>query len=156
MWLLGKTWSRFSSRGDIVVKNVKAGRSIHRKCTPEPAHFADEKEKTHKGRGSAPAPPHIIRRADGGPGAPSPAAFSACLLTALSLGAGRGRVERARRRCPQTAGSVPHHLCASVKPGNVRNIIQHFENSQQYDGPEAGTQRLSTGSFPEDLLESDR
>lgn len=65
-------------------------------------------------------------------------------------------MERARRRCPQAAGSVRHHLCASVKPGNVRNIIQHFENSQQYDGPEAGTQRLSTGSFPEDLLESDR
>lgn len=44
----------------------------------------------------------------------------------------------------------------AVKPGNVRNIIQHFENSHQYDVPEPGTQRLSTGSFPEDLLESDR
>lgn len=43
-----------------------------------------------------------------------------------------------------------------VKPGNVRNIIQHFENSQQQDGPEPGMQRLSTGSFPEDLLEGDR
>uniref|UniRef100_A0A452RHH0 Rho guanine nucleotide exchange factor 11 n=1 Tax=Ursus americanus TaxID=9643 RepID=A0A452RHH0_URSAM len=42
-----------------------------------------------------------------------------------------------------------------VKPGNVRNIIQHFENNQPYDAPEPGTQRLSTGSFPEDLLESD-
>ncbi|XP_030895960.1 rho guanine nucleotide exchange factor 11 [Leptonychotes weddellii] len=42
-----------------------------------------------------------------------------------------------------------------VKPGNVRNIIQHFENNQPYDTPEPGTQRLSTGSFPEDLLESD-
>lgn len=97
MWLLGKTWSRFSSRGVIVVKNVRAGRSIHRKCTPEPSQFADEKEQTHNGRGSARAPPH---RADGTPGAPSPTAFPACLLTALSSGAGRGRVERARRRCP--------------------------------------------------------
>lgn len=57
---------------------------------------------------------------------------------------------------PDSRQSVWRYLCASVKPGNVRNIIQHFENSQQYDGPEAGTQRLSTGSFPEDLLESDR
>ncbi|NWR40231.1 ARHGB factor, partial [Tachuris rubrigastra] len=43
----------------------------------------------------------------------------------------------------------------SVKPGNVRNIIQHFENNQHYESQEPGTQRLSTGSFPEDLLESD-
>ena len=42
-----------------------------------------------------------------------------------------------------------------VKPGNVRNIIQHFENNQPYDATEPGTQRLSTGSFPGDLLESD-
>ncbi|XP_075032018.1 rho guanine nucleotide exchange factor 11 [Calonectris borealis] len=42
-----------------------------------------------------------------------------------------------------------------VKPGNVRNIIQHFENNQHYESQEPGTQRLSTGSFPEDLLESD-
>uniref|UniRef100_A0A8B9PUY1 Rho guanine nucleotide exchange factor 11 n=1 Tax=Apteryx owenii TaxID=8824 RepID=A0A8B9PUY1_APTOW len=42
-----------------------------------------------------------------------------------------------------------------VKPGNVRNIIQHFENNQHYETQEPGTQRLSTGSFPEDLLESD-
>ncbi|NWZ58618.1 ARHGB factor, partial [Haliaeetus albicilla] len=43
----------------------------------------------------------------------------------------------------------------AVKPGNVRNIIQHFENNQHYESQESGTQRLSTGSFPEDLLESD-
>uniref|UniRef100_A0A8C4UZW3 Rho guanine nucleotide exchange factor 11 n=1 Tax=Falco tinnunculus TaxID=100819 RepID=A0A8C4UZW3_FALTI len=43
----------------------------------------------------------------------------------------------------------------SIKPGNVRNIIQHFENNQHYESQEPGTQRLSTGSFPEDLLESD-
>ncbi|XP_065509631.1 rho guanine nucleotide exchange factor 11 isoform X3 [Caloenas nicobarica] len=42
-----------------------------------------------------------------------------------------------------------------VKPGNVRNIIQHFENNQHYESQEPSTQRLSTGSFPEDLLESD-
>lgn len=44
----------------------------------------------------------------------------------------------------------------AVKPGNVRNIIQHFENNQHYESQEPGAQRLSTGSFPEDLLESDR
>ncbi|KAK2489079.1 hypothetical protein MC885_018961 [Smutsia gigantea] len=49
----------------------------------------------------------------------------------------------------------PKSSSQSIKPGNVRNIIQHFENNQQYDAPEPGTQRLSTGSFPEDLLESD-
>ncbi|XP_029412353.1 rho guanine nucleotide exchange factor 11 isoform X5 [Nannospalax galili] len=49
----------------------------------------------------------------------------------------------------------PKSSSQNIKPGNVRNIIQHFENSQQYDVPEPGTQRLSTGSFPEDLLESD-
>uniref|UniRef100_A0A8B9CNZ5 Rho guanine nucleotide exchange factor 11 n=1 Tax=Anser brachyrhynchus TaxID=132585 RepID=A0A8B9CNZ5_9AVES len=43
----------------------------------------------------------------------------------------------------------------SIKPGNVRNIIQHFENNQHYESQEPGTQRLSTGSFPEDLLEAD-
>ncbi|NWS18325.1 ARHGB factor, partial [Pachyramphus minor] len=46
-------------------------------------------------------------------------------------------------------------LPKAVKPGNVRNIIQHFENNQHYESQEPGTQRLSTGSFPEDLLESD-
>ncbi|XP_053522199.1 rho guanine nucleotide exchange factor 11 isoform X4 [Artibeus jamaicensis] len=49
----------------------------------------------------------------------------------------------------------PKSSSQSIKPGNVRNIIQHFENNQPYDSPEPGTQRLSTGSFPEDLLESD-
>ncbi|XP_058910118.1 rho guanine nucleotide exchange factor 11 isoform X4 [Kogia breviceps] len=49
----------------------------------------------------------------------------------------------------------PKSSSQSIKPGNVRNIIQHFENNQQYAAPEPGTQRLSTGSFPEDLLESD-
>ncbi|KAM5129166.1 rho guanine nucleotide exchange factor 11 isoform 2-T2 [Mantella aurantiaca] len=44
----------------------------------------------------------------------------------------------------------------SIKPGNVRNIIQHFENNQQHDLPEhPAMQRLSTGSFPEDLLDND-
>ncbi|XP_043857114.1 rho guanine nucleotide exchange factor 11 isoform X4 [Dromiciops gliroides] len=49
----------------------------------------------------------------------------------------------------------PKSSSQSIKPGNVRNIIQHFENNQQYDSPEPGMQRLSTGSFPEDLLESE-
>uniref|UniRef100_A0A8C6ETX6 Rho guanine nucleotide exchange factor 11 n=1 Tax=Marmota marmota marmota TaxID=9994 RepID=A0A8C6ETX6_MARMA len=59
---------------------------------------------------------------------------------------------------PKSSSQSTFHIPLSpveVKPGNVRNIIQHFENSQQYDAPEPGTQRLSTGSFPEDLLESD-
>ncbi|NWS78401.1 ARHGB factor, partial [Crotophaga sulcirostris] len=57
--------------------------------------------------------------------------------------------------------STPSHwncflaFTQAVKPGNVRNIIQHFENNQHYESQEPGTQRLSTGSFPEDLLESD-
>lgn len=60
---------------------------------------------------------------------------------------------------PKSSSQSTFHIPLSpveVKPGNVRNIIQHFENSHQYDVPEPGTQRLSTGSFPEDLLESDR
>ncbi|XP_006895962.1 PREDICTED: rho guanine nucleotide exchange factor 11, partial [Elephantulus edwardii] len=59
---------------------------------------------------------------------------------------------------PKNSSQSTFHIPLSpveVKPGNVRNIIQHFENNQQYDDPEPGTQRLSTGSFPEDLLESD-
>ncbi|KAL1777951.1 rho guanine nucleotide exchange factor 11 isoform X8 [Sigmodon hispidus] len=59
---------------------------------------------------------------------------------------------------PKSSSQSTFHIPLSsveVKPGNVRNIIQHFENSHQYDVPEPGTQRLSTGSFPEDLLESD-
>ncbi|RMB90602.1 hypothetical protein DUI87_32866 [Hirundo rustica rustica] len=42
----------------------------------------------------------------------------------------------------------------AVKPGNVRTMIQHFENSHG-ELPDPGSQRLSTGSIPEDLLESD-
>ncbi|KAM7053985.1 rho guanine nucleotide exchange factor 11 isoform 8-T8 [Molossus nigricans] len=59
---------------------------------------------------------------------------------------------------PKSSSQSTFHIPLSpveVKPGNVRNIILHFENSQQYDAPEPGMQRLSTGSFPEDLLESD-
>ncbi|NXX99681.1 ARHGB factor, partial [Centropus bengalensis] len=54
----------------------------------------------------------------------------------------------------QSSKYQEHPRC-SVKPGNVRNIIQHFENNQHYESQEPGMQRLSTGSFPEDLLESD-
>ncbi|XP_006004250.1 rho guanine nucleotide exchange factor 11 isoform X1 [Latimeria chalumnae] len=42
-----------------------------------------------------------------------------------------------------------------VKPGNVRNIIQHFESNNHNDFLESGPQRLSTGSFPEELLDND-
>ncbi|XP_029879891.1 rho guanine nucleotide exchange factor 11 isoform X5 [Aquila chrysaetos chrysaetos] len=55
----------------------------------------------------------------------------------------------------QSTFHVPLSPVEAVKPGNVRNIIQHFENNQHYESQEPGTQRLSTGSFPEDLLESD-
>ncbi|NXA57391.1 ARHGB factor, partial [Nothocercus julius] len=55
----------------------------------------------------------------------------------------------------QSTFHVPLSPVEAVKPGNVRNIIQHFENNQHYETQEPGTQRLSTGSFPEDLLESD-
>ncbi|XP_037226758.1 rho guanine nucleotide exchange factor 11 isoform X6 [Falco rusticolus] len=59
---------------------------------------------------------------------------------------------------PKISSQSTFHVPLSpveVKPGNVRNIIQHFENNQHYESQEPGTQRLSTGSFPEDLLESD-
>ncbi|XP_012588793.1 PREDICTED: rho guanine nucleotide exchange factor 11 isoform X2 [Condylura cristata] len=59
---------------------------------------------------------------------------------------------------PKSSSQSTFHIPLSpveVKPGNVRNIIQHFENNQQCDTPEPGAQRLSTGSFPEDLLERD-
>ncbi|XP_058016817.1 rho guanine nucleotide exchange factor 11 isoform X4 [Ahaetulla prasina] len=59
---------------------------------------------------------------------------------------------------PKSSSQSTFHVPLSpveVKPGNVRTIIQHFENSQNHDGQEAGLQRLSTGSFPEDLLDSD-
>ncbi|XP_068518824.1 rho guanine nucleotide exchange factor 11 isoform X4 [Anas acuta] len=55
----------------------------------------------------------------------------------------------------QSTFHVPLSPVEAVKPGNVRNIIQHFENNQHYESQEPGTQRLSTGSFPEDLLEAD-
>lgn len=66
---------------------------------------------------------------------------------------GGGRPGHCQRQTP------PRPLLSSrtVKPGSVRNIIQHFENNQHHEGPDpGGTQRLSTGSFPEDLLEVDR
>ncbi|XP_077776837.1 rho guanine nucleotide exchange factor 11 isoform X5 [Podarcis muralis] len=59
---------------------------------------------------------------------------------------------------PKSSSQSTFHVPLSpveVKPGNVRNIIQHFENNQHYDSQDPGLQRLSTGSFPEDLLESD-
>ncbi|XP_061875971.1 rho guanine nucleotide exchange factor 11 isoform X2 [Colius striatus] len=59
---------------------------------------------------------------------------------------------------PKISSQSTFHVPLSpveVKPGNVRNIIQHFENNQHYESQEPGTQRLSTGSFPEDLLELD-
>ncbi|KAM4690215.1 rho guanine nucleotide exchange factor 11 [Rhinophrynus dorsalis] len=59
---------------------------------------------------------------------------------------------------PRSASQSTFHVPLSpgeVKPGNVRTIIQHFENNQQYDLQELCMQRVSTGSFPEDLLESD-
>uniref|UniRef100_A0A8C8SQA7 Rho guanine nucleotide exchange factor 11 n=1 Tax=Pelusios castaneus TaxID=367368 RepID=A0A8C8SQA7_9SAUR len=59
---------------------------------------------------------------------------------------------------PKSSSQSTFHVPLSpveVKPGNVRNIIQHFENNQHCDVQEPSTQRLSTGSFPEDLLDSD-
>ncbi|XP_029436686.1 rho guanine nucleotide exchange factor 11 isoform X3 [Rhinatrema bivittatum] len=59
---------------------------------------------------------------------------------------------------PKSSSQSTFHVPLSpgeVKPGNVRNIIQHFENNQHYDPQELVMQRLSTGSFPEDLLDSD-
>ncbi|XP_067425518.1 rho guanine nucleotide exchange factor 11 isoform X2 [Emydura macquarii macquarii] len=59
---------------------------------------------------------------------------------------------------PKSSSQSTFHVPLSpveVKPGNVRNIIQHFENNQHGEAQEPGTQRLSTGSFPEDLLDSD-
>ncbi|NXC50537.1 ARHGB factor, partial [Penelope pileata] len=59
---------------------------------------------------------------------------------------------------PKISSQSTFHVPLSpveVKPGNVRNIIQHFENNQHHESQEPGSQRLSTGSFPEDLLEAD-
>uniref|UniRef100_A0A8C3MTE4 Uncharacterized protein n=1 Tax=Geospiza parvula TaxID=87175 RepID=A0A8C3MTE4_GEOPR len=49
----------------------------------------------------------------------------------------------------------PRSSSQSMKPGNVRTMIQHFENSHG-EPPEPSAQRLSTGSIPEELLEPDR
>ncbi|XP_075764087.1 rho guanine nucleotide exchange factor 11 isoform X3 [Pelodiscus sinensis] len=60
---------------------------------------------------------------------------------------------------PKSSSQSTFHVPLSpveVKPGNVRNIIQHFENNQHCESQEPGSQRLSTGSFPEELLDSDR
>ncbi|XP_008120244.2 rho guanine nucleotide exchange factor 11 isoform X4 [Anolis carolinensis] len=57
---------------------------------------------------------------------------------------------------PKSSSQSTFHVPLSpveVKPGNVRNIIQHFENNQHYDPQQLDLQRLSTGSFPEDLLD---
>ncbi|XP_063295747.1 rho guanine nucleotide exchange factor 11 isoform X3 [Pelobates fuscus] len=56
---------------------------------------------------------------------------------------------------PKNSSQSTFHVPLSPGEGNVRNIIQHFENNQSYDIQDLGTQRLSTGSFPEDLLDSD-
>ncbi|KAM4014111.1 rho guanine nucleotide exchange factor 11 isoform 2-T2 [Anomaloglossus baeobatrachus] len=59
---------------------------------------------------------------------------------------------------PKSSSQSTFHVPLSpgeVKPGNVRNIIQHFENNQQYDLQELGMQRLSTGSFPDELMDND-
>uniref|UniRef100_G3WW42 Rho guanine nucleotide exchange factor 11 n=1 Tax=Sarcophilus harrisii TaxID=9305 RepID=G3WW42_SARHA len=56
---------------------------------------------------------------------------------------------------PKSSSQNSKYPGSFFKPGNVRNIIQHFENNQQHESPEPGLQRLSTGSFPEDLLESE-
>ncbi|XP_077697312.1 rho guanine nucleotide exchange factor 11 isoform X4 [Eretmochelys imbricata] len=59
---------------------------------------------------------------------------------------------------PKSSSQSTFHVPLSpveVKPGNVRNIIQHFENNQHCESQEPGTQRLSTSSFPEELLDSD-
>ncbi|NWZ00192.1 ARHGB factor, partial [Loxia curvirostra] len=52
---------------------------------------------------------------------------------------------------PRSQNSV---FFPAVKPGNVRTMIQHFENSHG-EPPEPGAQRLSTGSIPEELLDPD-
>ncbi|XP_039910176.1 sodium channel modifier 1 isoform X2 [Hirundo rustica] len=58
------------------------------------------------------------------------------------------------RSSSQSTFHVPLSPVEAVKPGNVRTMIQHFENSHG-ELPDPGSQRLSTGSIPEDLLESD-
>ncbi|XP_041331478.1 rho guanine nucleotide exchange factor 11 [Pyrgilauda ruficollis] len=58
------------------------------------------------------------------------------------------------RSSSQSTFHVPLSPAEAVKPGNVRTMIQHFENSHG-EPPEPGSQRLSTGSIPEELLEPD-
>ncbi|NWH88608.1 ARHGB factor, partial [Aegithalos caudatus] len=58
------------------------------------------------------------------------------------------------RSSSQSTFHVPLSPVEAVKPGNVRTMIQHFENSHG-EQAEPGSQRLSTGSIPEDLLEAD-
>ncbi|XP_039568980.1 rho guanine nucleotide exchange factor 11 [Passer montanus] len=58
------------------------------------------------------------------------------------------------RSSSQSTFHVPLSPAEAVKPGNVRTMIQHFENSHG-EPPEPGQQRLSTGSIPEELLEPD-
>ncbi|XP_066579186.1 rho guanine nucleotide exchange factor 11 isoform X2 [Amia ocellicauda] len=58
---------------------------------------------------------------------------------------------------PRSTSQSTFHVPLSpteVRPGNVRNIIQQFENNQ-HEGGEPGAQRLSTGSLTEELLESE-
>ncbi|NXB36838.1 ARHGB factor, partial [Eulacestoma nigropectus] len=54
----------------------------------------------------------------------------------------------------QSTFHVPLSPVEAVRPGNVRTMIQHFEGGHG-DGPEPGSQRLSTGSIPEGLLQPD-
>lgn len=56
IWLLGKTWSGFSSMRVIVIKNVRARRDIHSKCTPKPSHFASEGRVDPERWGDCPCP----------------------------------------------------------------------------------------------------
>ncbi|XP_050840327.1 rho guanine nucleotide exchange factor 11 [Serinus canaria] len=58
------------------------------------------------------------------------------------------------RSSSQSTFHVPLSPAEAVKPGNVRTMIQHFENSHG-EPPEPGAQRLSTGSIPEELLDPD-
>ncbi|XP_071273438.1 rho guanine nucleotide exchange factor 11-like isoform X11 [Agelaius tricolor] len=58
------------------------------------------------------------------------------------------------RSSSQSTFHVPLSPAEAVRPGNVRTMIQHFENSHG-EPPEPGgaEQRLSTGSVPEELLD---
>ncbi|NXA00389.1 ARHGB factor, partial [Nesospiza acunhae] len=58
------------------------------------------------------------------------------------------------RSSSQSSDSRNSAFFPAVKPGNVRTMIQHFENSHG-EPPEPNSQRLSTGSIPEELLDPD-